>query len=55
MEPVLDQPLRLGRPALLALLALAPLLVGDAPVDQGQLPGALLFDDAAGEPQHVQT
>ncbi|MGV4988945.1 hypothetical protein [Streptomyces sp. NRAIS3] len=57
VEPVLDQPFRIRRPALLALpsLVLEPFLVGDPPVDQGELPGGLLFDDAAGEPQHVQT
>jgi hypothetical protein len=42
------------------LLALPPLvhpafLIGDPPVDQRHLPRGLLLDDAADEPQHVET
>ncbi|MFF5025446.1 hypothetical protein ACFY2J_14620 [Streptomyces collinus] len=47
VEAVVDQPLRLLRPPLLALppLAFSPLLLGDQPVDQSGLPRTL--DQAA--------
>jgi hypothetical protein len=52
----LEQPVGRQWPALLALplLGLPSLLVGDPLVDDGELPGGVLFDDATGEAERVE-
>lgn len=57
VQTAFQQPLRCGLPGTEAALpfGLPTFLVRDPPVHQGKLPRGLVFDDATGETQHVET